>query len=763
MNNLDKYLDQVIEQRPVPYKPSAEEPPSEQKPNVLKAVLRRWYIVLVVTIVLSAVGVPAVWLLVEPLFVVQGTVRVAPGVQSILTGEMRGSGGTAYRDFVNTQVRMLTSGGVLQRIADDLHDRNLSVLRGEPQSRLEEWTAKLLPDTAPADPATVLKELVSREVITAGHIRTTELVAVMMKSPNANEARQIVDAFLQHYESMYGSESLEEENTTLRVLEDQRDQLLARMEDQRKRIRGLAQEYGTTVLDSRQDMELQRYTVLLSELTRLEAQRIALEASIGLLEGNEETSLSPDQLVAIRQQYANSDPMIMELSSNVVQMERDLLVARQNYKPGTPSLVQMEELLATFKQTLEEKRQSLEQEFDDGMDDRLKVAAEQRLLAAQAEIEQLKAHEARLREVLNNQDLATRQVGQTNLDIQDLQFRLDLDKEFYDTVSRRVKAMEMEQKQRPRITPASSAEVIAMEDQRIKMAGAVVFGSLVCGFGLAFLKGKMDKTLQVPDDVTRYLGLPLLGTTTSSRTIKPAEFAERIAGDYQTIRTNLRLLANGGMPQKVAITSPGVREGKTTFAVNLATSLAKSGKKVLLIDGDLRKPDVRYMLKMSNGTAGVQEVLMGENPSDAITALPESGLHVLAANSRGLTDVYELLVSPTAAQQIERLGREYDHVIIDTPPALVFPDALVWAKLTDAVVLVGFAGQTTAPDLKETKERLGRIRARVLGAILSNVPVEQSLYRYGQGYGYRARTEAPVTRSGRKKMLLAQEPGDTDA
>ena len=143
-----------------------------------------------------------------------------------------------------------------------------------------------------------------------------------------------------------------------------------------------------------------------------------------------------------------------------------------------------------------------------------------------------------------------------------------------------------------------------------------------------------------------------------------------------------------------------------------------------------------------------------------IISVPESGLHVLAANARNVADVYELLVSSTATDQIERLGREYDHVIIDTPPALAFPDALVWAKLSDAVVLVGFAGQTTAPDLKEAKERFGRIRARVLGAILSNVPAEQSLYR--SGYGYRGHTTSPMGRSGRRKKLLLPAQGSDE-
>lgn len=760
MNNLEKYLDQVIEQGPVAYEAPLDEPSQEVRPNFLQGVARRWYVVLLVTVTISVVGLPLIWLLVEPHVVVQGAVRVAPAVESILTGQSQGTTGTGYRDFVNTQAKILTSGPVLQRIADELQDRNLSIFSGKPQTPFEILKAKLLPRTGAADPAAVLKSLVAGQTITAAHLPQSELVAVTMKGRSASEARQIVDAFLYHYRAMYGADSVQEENNKLSTLEDTQKQLMVKIDDQRKQMRSLADEYGTMELDSRQDMEWRRQTVLLSELTNLEARRIGLEASISLLKQTESASLSPDQLVAARKEYVNSDPMIAELSANIVTMERDLLVARQSYKPGTSGLTRPEQLLESFKQTLETKRAELEKEFDETLDDRLKEAAEQRLANAQAEIDRLKVHEARLREVLSEQDLTTQKVGQTNLDIQDFQFDLELDREMYDQVSRRIKTMEMERQRRPRITPAYAADVISTQDRRVKLAAALVFGAMACGAGLAFLKDKMDKTLQTPDDVTRHLGLPVLGTTTSSRTVKPAQFAEQIAGDYQTIRTNLRLLANGGMPRKLCVCSPGMREGKTTFAVNLATSLAKSGKKVLLIDGDLRKPDVRYMLKISNGVAGVQEVLLGEDPSQAIVSMPESGLHVLPANARNLADVYELLASSTAAEQIERLGRDYDHVIVDTPPALAFPDALVWAKLTDAVVLVGFAGQTTAPDFKETKERFGRIRARVLGAILSNVPAEQSLYRYG--YSYRVHTPSPTGRSGRKKKLLLPTQGSSE-
>ncbi|MDI6449697.1 polysaccharide biosynthesis tyrosine autokinase [Anaerobaca lacustris] len=761
MNNLEKYLDQVIEQRPAGHETPLlldSEPDSESSPNVLRGVLRRWYIVLAVAVVIGAAGLPAVWFLVEPLHTVRGAVRVAPVIESVLTGEGEGRGGAGYRDLVNTQVTVLTSGPVLQRIADDLASRNLRLFSGEPQTPLAKLRARFAPKTARPDPAVVLKRAVASGAISAGHIPQTELVAVTMKAVDAAEAIQVVNAFLTHYQNKYGADSIEAENARLRVLTAKQAQLLASITTQREEIRRLADEFGTTVLDTRHDMEVQTQNTLRAQWIALETRRIRLETSIAVLaEAATDVNMPPEQIVAARKEYVNSDPEFQQLSQAVVQMKRELLVARQNYRPENPALTKQEELLIRFEQATEDRRKVLEEEFDAGLQERLNMVAQQRLKNVQLELQELIAYQEKLRAELKDQDTRTQKVGQTNLDIQSLQFRLSLDQELYDQVTRQIRLMEMEGQGRPRITPSYSAYVVQTEDRRPKLAGAVLFAGLAAGFGLAFLRNKADKTLQTPEDMTRYLGLPVLGTTTSSHTIKPAQFAEQIASDYQTIRTNLGLLANGGIPHKLAVCSPRAREGKTTFAVNLATSLAKSGKKVLLIDGDLRKPDVRYMLNVPNGSGGTQDVLLGEDPSKAVCTVPSSGLHVLAASSRCLADAYELLASSTAAQQIEKMSREYDHVIVDTPPVLAFPDAMVWAKLTDAVILVGFAGQTTAPDLAETKERFARIRAHVVGAILSNVRAEQGLCRYD--YGYRIRSAPPMRQSAKQKKLLLSIQG----
>ncbi len=761
MNNLEKYLDQVIEQKPIVYEAPADvqgPPPT----NVMESMRKRWPIILAVTLVICAAGLPAVWFLVEPVYVVSGAVRVRQVVTSVVTGQPMADDAGNYGQFVNTQAYLLmTNEQKLAKIVDDLAGRNLAFFSGRPRNRIQKLIEKVIPSDVNALPEQVLREAIARREIYAGHVPNTELMAVTMRSQNLDEARTIVNSFLRNYLGQYAVDSTTSDSQSITTLESQRNELQKRILETSTKIRSLASEYGTTVLDPRREMEMSRQSLLQSELTRLEARRIKIEADIGVYEKTEKLEMPPEAIVTARTAHINSDPMIDELSTSIVQMDRDLIAIQQTHLPANPAYAQREAVLKAFKQKLEERRLTLAKEFDDNLESKLKEAAQQRVAQAKEEKKQIEAHIEQIRAALGEQEVKTVTVGRTSMEIQDHERRLAMDEEVLDQVTRRLRSFEMERDGTPRVELASLAEMKAQEDERVKYAGMTVFGALACGFALAFLRDKMDKTLQTPADVTRQLDLPILGTTTSSRTVKPAQFAEQIAGDYQTIRTNLGLLYNGGMPKKLVISSAGMREGKTTFAVNLATSLAKSGKKVLLIDGDLRKPDIGHMLNVLNNNGGLQNVLMGEDAANIICVLPSSGLHVLAANPRHHGDAYELLTSSSAAEQVERLAREYDHLIVDSPPTLVFPDALVWAKLTDAVILVSFAGQTTAPDLKEARNRFARIRARILGAVLTNVPVDQGLYRHS--YTYRTRGEPSSRKGGKPKKMLLTSPGQEDA
>jgi capsular exopolysaccharide synthesis family protein len=764
MNTLEKYLDNVIEQKPV-YLPPPHTPHSEPTANLISGVLRRWYIAAAIFLLVCAIGLPVIWLSIQPIYSVTGAIRVAPILTNILSGEADRGEISNYQNFVNTQAQMVTSPQVVEIVADYLVvEKKLKLSFFEPK------TTGLVPklnhllkttETNP-EPANILKQAILNQVITATADRSSELIKVTMKSPNPTEAEQIVNAFISKYKDYQGFISAQVDDNKLKVLKTEQLNLATDLEIQRTKIADQAQEYGTTTLAGRYDMKLQRVASLLAELTKMEARRLYLEAQVKVLELTKEESISTQELLKLREEYVNSDPAVKLLVATIIQLEQELIVANQTLTSNNSELVRRKELLEVMKSRLEEQKQTVGKTFDETMSTELTKNTNQKLLNAQVELEQTKAYENQFREILSKEDTETIGLGRKQLAIQDLQDQLDLTKQIYDTISRRIQETEMEQKRPGRISDYLDAEISQIQDKRIKFSMVLMFGAAACGTLLALLREKIDRSLHTPDDIVRRIGIPLIGTTTSSQTIKPALLPGQIVEDYQTIRANLGLLNGGGMPKKVVVTSPGIQEGKTTFAINLATSMAKSGKKVLLIDGDLRKPDIAYLLNLPHGSRGLQDLLSGKEFEQVVCTVPSTGLDVLAADSHNSADACEMLASPIAAQQINIISQRYDHLIIDTPPVLAFPDALLWAKLADGVILASFAGRTTTEDLRETTLRLKQINVRVLGTILSNVNASDSYYHYSYNHYYsqNVNTQKNTKRVSTKILMPLQNPQD---
>jgi capsular exopolysaccharide synthesis family protein len=566
-----------------------------------------------------------------------------------------------------------------------------------------------------------------------------------------------VDAFIKAYMDSEVVSANENENRQLTLLESERDTLYEKIKNDRQTLYQLAQEYGQADLQARQATMLQRIGSLLTTLTGVEAERIKLEAQVQLLERTKEQAIAPEELLKMRRDYINEDTSVTALTDRITELEQELVVARQTLSPTNPEIQNKVQLLEALKGRLEERKQEASKDFDDLVAKETAVAGNKQLAAVRSQLDQTREYEKRLRETLSKEDVQTIDLGRKQLTIDELQADLDLTKERYDMVLRRVQDLELQRKRPAKVSVHYYADLAAINDKRLKLTVAMILGGLACGMGLAHLRDKADLRLRTPADVARRLGIRIIGTTTSLNTVKPALLPEQIVGDYQTIRANLGLIGGKGIPRKLVVTSAGMKEGKTTFAVNLATSLAESGKKVLLIDGDLRKPDVARLLNLPKGSRGLQDVLCGVKFEQAVYCVASTGLDVLAADFSDSADAYELLALPSTRKRIAMISRNYDHVIIDTPPALGFPDALLWAKMGDAAILVSFAGQTTMPDLKEAKERLAQINVNVLGTVLSSVDAEHSYFRHGHTYYAQSRDSAKVSR---QKLMFAMEQDD---
>lgn len=770
MDALEKYFDHVIEKKsvslhtPAPPPPPPPLPESEGGPSPIAGVLRRWYIVVAVFLIICGAGLPAIWLLIKPLYSVTGAIRVEPILTSILSGETEDYGGTqVFNSFMNTQAAMVTSANVLERVADEVSGKNLTFFEEESNDLVRRLKRKLEGANAKPPIVTILKEAILDEVIVAAADRQTQLIRVTMKSTKPQEAELIVNAFIRNYMAVEVSNSAQGEDDKLTILQGEQGVLATKLDSYRASISQLAKEYGSKKLVGRYDMNLQRVANLMTSLTQVEARRIYLQVQVRVLGLTQEETIPPQEMVNMREDYINKDPAVGALTTHIVVLDQEIIAAKQMLAENNPQIKQKEELLEALRSRLDEQKKKAGETFDRLMAKEVASSGSKKLLNLKEEFKQTEAHEKELRDLLAKEDSQTIDLGQKDLAIQDLQDQLGLTKELYDTISKRIQELEMERKRPARISRAYWADISEIGDKRIKFSIAIIFGGAACGMILAFLRDKADRRLHTPEDVFRRIGVPILGTTTSSHAVKAALLPGQIAEDYQTIRANLGLLNDEGMPKKVVVTSPGMQEGKTTFAINLATSMAKSGKRVLLIDGDLRKPDIGYLLNLPRGSRGLQDVLSGREFDQVVWSAPSTGLDVLAADSRNASDAYELLASPLTAQRINMVSQRYDHVIIDAPPALAFPDALIWAKLADAVILTSFAGQTTAQDLKAAMERLKQINVRVLGTILSNVQAGRGYYRYGHNYYYSRNAHSKRSEKqaqARATMLMPTQSGE---
>jgi capsular exopolysaccharide synthesis family protein len=737
MDMMEEHHNQQLVQRVVPVETSAVE--ADSSPDLIAPVIRRWRVVLIVSLVICAIGIPAVWFLIRPAYAVTAAIRVAPIIPSILFSDKDSEGVIPmYTNFMNTQADLIMSDQVLQRVADDLVDKKLDFFENT------------------VGPVVKLRKALIEEEITVVPGRNSELIKITMKSQDSAEAVRIVDAFVKAYMAIEASKETKGGDHKLGILESERKVLADKLQRQRQTIRQMAEEYGTVILTGRQEMMMQRVTDLQSELTKIQTRRITLEVQRQLLEETSQQGGEPAQLLKMRYEFINANPTIQVLSNNITQLYQGLIVAKLTFTPTNPELQHKTDLLDAMKTRLEEKRDELGKTFDDMMVKEIAMDREGQLANVKIELTRIADYEERLQDMLAMENSETIGLGRKHLAIQDQQEQLELTKELYDTVRRRIQQLEMERKRPARISVAYNASVAPVANKRIKFTAALIFGSLAAGMFLALLMGKADHSLYTPDDITKRVGVRIIGTTTNTDDLDAPRLPEQISCDYQTICANLGLLNGNEILNKLVITSAGMRDGKTTFAINLATSLAKADKKVLLIDGDLRKPDIRHLLDLPKNPRGFNKGLFSRRPEKYIHSIESIGLDILTTDKRNMSDTFKLLSLPHVREFLSTAGAKYDHVIIDTPPVLAFPDALMFAKIADGVILTSFAGRTDGHDLKETLDRLAQVNVKVLGTVLNNVSSNYGYNRYAYSYNT-SQAASGKNRRGNKTLLLIKE------
>ena len=314
------------------------------------------------------------------------------------------------------------------------------------------------------------------------------------------------------------------------------------------------------------------------------------------------------------------------------------------------------------------------------------------------------------------------------------------------------------------IQPARYAFQVAPKPRRNGILGLAL--GVILGLGLAFLREALDTRVRSADEIAERLGLPLLSRLPEpSRRLRRADRLVTLddpdssqAEAFRMLRTNLDFVRLGKKAEVIMITSAVESEGKSTTAANLAISLARSGKRIALVDLDLRRPYLHRffpartqpgLTHVALGYAALEEALITVPVVDARAPRAESlGNGNGAARVEGVLEVLtagptppnfdDFLSSEPLARIMANLRQRADIVIVDATPLLVVGDAMTLASLVDAVVLVTRINVVRRPMLKELHRALETLPAESLGFVLTGAEQEEN-YGYA-GYGYRYRT-----------------------
>ena len=319
------------------------------------------------------------------------------------------------------------------------------------------------------------------------------------------------------------------------------------------------------------------------------------------------------------------------------------------------------------------------------------------------------------------------------------------------------------------ISQPASAPTAAFSPQIVRNAILGLFVGLVIGFGLAFLLDYLDKRVKDERTLEKIFGAPVLAripvikvkrknASNKNGSGLPVGFSDHpwLLEPFRALRSSLQFFdLDSGKSRTILVTSGLAKEGKTTAVVNLGLSLALSGKRVILVEADMRRPIIPYYLGVDS-EEGLSTVLAGKVPvKDALRLIdldsfaPEKRS---AAEVEGMLiqrDFYlmasgplppnpaELLASERMRELLETLSASADYVVIDTPPILAVADALTLAPRVDAVIVAARINSTTREEAQEVSNLLQRSGARVVGLVVQGVKGNKNYYYRKRGYRYK--------------------------
>jgi polysaccharide biosynthesis transport protein len=549
-------------------------------------------------------------------------------------------------------------------------------------------------------------------------LRTSALVDISYTSANPELSAQIANAWAQEFIRQSMDRRFGSTSDARTYLETRLEGLRQRLVQSERELNNYARSEGIVPLTSERSADGRTVTTqtlvsanveaLNNQLAAATAERIAAEGrrDAARTRGVHEVTLANGTIIGLRERRA-------DLAAQYAQL-------MQRFEPEYPEALALQRQIANLEASIVTEERRVLTVVDGAYD-----AAARREQGLRARVEGLLGQ-------LDSQNAA-----QIQYNI--FQREVDSNRTLYDGLLERYKEIG--------VAGVGTNNIAIVDEARVPGGPSspnlllnLVLGVLV-GMAIAatavFAIENLDEAIRRPQQITDTLKVPLLGAVPVVNEDEPstllADPKSTLSEAYMTVRTNLGFTTDHGAPRSLSVTSTSPSEGKSTSSLAIANALGRTGKRVILIDLDLRRPAMARALGLSR-TVGVSNYLSGDDGWQAmVQATSYANLHFMASGPMP-PSAPELLSGDRLAQLISQLGTAYDHVVIDGPPMLELADAQLIARNVEGIIFVVEAGRTPIRAVEATLKRLRENGNRLFGIVLTKYRAQTSTYGYGYKY-----------------------------
>jgi capsular exopolysaccharide synthesis family protein len=671
-------------------------------------IRRKWVVIIfLVTVVIS--GTLAVFLM-QPLYKASTTLQLGSGKTELVEFK------DVYKvkNDLETQISILASRNLAEKVRAQIPLEHIPLAT---ESGVMQYLNRLIPISGEKNNKKLTQE--KRKKISVGTImkgldivpiKKTKLVAINFISEDPKFASVTANTFAEEYINLMEESKLKPTQKGELRLRKEVDEMSVKLKASEMQLNDYIAKNQFIFMKNDKDYEnllSQKYSTLASKLNDATSERISKEAIY------REVNKS-----GVEYGFVLDNSIIKSLTINYIELESEYFQLLKIHTPESPKMLRLQDQIERLKERIAIE----EQKIINTIQSDYKLALEQEKYLSSA-IEKLRKDVTDFQQNMNEFQVLKREV-ETN-------------REIYNSLLQRLKEVDISVALTESDVHVIDRAQVPRSPYKPKKAYNIILSLIFGLFGgvfLAFFVEYFDNSIKTNSDIENISSFPVLGNVPYSK-INPKKDVDSILNNNSAFSEAFRSISTGiqfKLPKQILVTSPMAQEGKTIISTSIARSLTSSYQKGIIIDADLRKPDVHNVFNIDNSN-GLSSFLAGISEFDGLVKKsPYAGLDIVTAGPIP-PNPSELLNSLRMRELIDALSAAYDFIIIDSSPVLGMSDSLILSTIAEAVILVVKANTTPGDALSQTNRSFQNVNAKILGFILNGVETKAK-YNYSSYY-----------------------------